>query len=221
MTENRAQGRATPAPDSRDEVDPDVARLLGLRPVGSADVPAEDDVDAPPARTATAVDEGEPPGVPDAVDQAGDVQLEPLAMQELRDGETGNPDEAAEEGLTWIPPTDPPVIPAREAAGAAIAAGFGTTATDEPFDADHHGEVLPERDERTSRVEEALRADARTSPFADAISVETDGGTATLTGHVQGMEDEDAAVAVAEEVAGVTEVVSRLVVDTLEAGERA
>lgn len=57
MTENRARGRAMPAPDSRDEVDPDVARLLGLRPVGSADVPDQDEVDAPPEPTATAIDD--------------------------------------------------------------------------------------------------------------------------------------------------------------------
>jgi osmotically-inducible protein OsmY len=97
-----------------------------------------------------------------------------------------------------------------------VAAGFGTTAEDEPFDADHHGELLYASDERTARVEEALRADARTSAFADRIEVDVDGGRALLTGTVDDLEDEDAATAVAEEVPGVLEVVSRLDIAALD-----
>lgn len=220
MTERPRGDRTDPTPDTRDEVDPDVARLLGLRPTLADDVPSEAEVEAVPEPTATALDEGLTIGNPDRADLTGEAQLEPLPMNELRDGETGDPDEASEEGLTWVAPMDPPVIPGREAAGAAIAAGFGTTSIDEPFDADHHGELLPDGDERSSRIVEALRADARTSVFADAITVETDDGQAILSGHVQDLQDEDAAVAVAEEVAGVREVVSHLAVDALGAGDR-
>ncbi|NJN18648.1 MAG: hypothetical protein HC822_21530 [Oscillochloris sp.] len=39
--------------------------------------------------------------------------LELLIERELRSGETSNPFEAVEEGLTYVPPTDPPIRPGR------------------------------------------------------------------------------------------------------------
>lgn len=211
-----SRGREVPrAPDTRAEVDPDVAELLGLRPVDAGDVIGAEELDDMGEMTDTDIDAGElearEPG-----SQPDEVTLESLADDEARAGETENPDVAAEEGLAWIPPSDPPVIPSDAPGGAEVAAGFGTTAEDEPFDVDHHGEALPSADERTARVEEALRADARTSTVADDLVVETEGDVVLLEGHVADMEDEDSAIAVAEEVAGVRDVVSHLVVDALE-----
>ena len=131
-------------------------------------------------------------------------------------GETEDPIEAAEEGLAWIPPVDPPVRPGADGEPE-IAAGFGVTAEDEPFDIDHHDEALPERDERTDRVVEALRADARTSGFADDLVVDTDGGRVTVRGTVADLEDEESVLAVIDDVAGVSDIVDHLVVETLEA----
>jgi hypothetical protein len=216
---------ATPGPDTRQEVDPDVAELLGLRPSDAGDIPDLREIDDSQTTTDTAIDEGELESRAPGDIQPDIEHLESLVDDEDRAGETDNPDEAAEEGLTWIPPTDPPVVIARDAEGegAVVAAGFGTTAEDEPFDADHHGEALYASDERTARVQEALRADARTSAFSDRIEVEVEGGRVLLTGSVDDLDDEDAAIAVAEDVSGVVEVVSRLAVvavDQISSDER-
>jgi hypothetical protein len=207
-----------PTPDTSTEVDPDVAELLGLRPTDAPDLPGEDEVDERGEPTDTAVYEGEPPGDGEAAEDGGDLQLEPLAPGELRGGETDNPDEAAEEGLTWVPPTDPPIVAGSfdEAGDPVIASGFGSTAEDEPFDEDHHGELLFDTDERSARVEEALRADARTSGFEERIAVRSVGDRVILEGAVEDLVDEESAIAVAEEVDGVTEVVSRIEVAALE-----
>lgn len=133
-----------------------------------------------------------------------------LASQELRDGETDDPNVAAEEGLTWVPPTDPPVVPADNDDGIEVAAGFGVTSLDEPYDEDHHAELLPMPDEMTDRVREALRADAQTTDLVDDVEIETDAGTVILRGVVPGIQDVENLMAVAAVVDGVDEVVDEL-----------
>jgi hypothetical protein len=142
-------------------------------------------------------------------------RLEELTDLELRDGETDDPNVAAEEGLTYVPPTDPPVIPTDDRQGLEVAAGFGSTSLDEPFDADHHDELLYAEDEITARVRDALRADASTSTFADQIGIDTEGGQVVLYGTVESIDDTDNAAAVAEQVEGVDEVIDRLEVEGL------
>ena len=114
-------------------------------------------------------------------------------------------------------PVDPP-IPIGESGQPEFAAGFGTTAEDEPFDADHHDELLPERDEMTDRVVEALRANAGTAELADQLLVDTEDGLVTVAGTVSDFADEDAIVAVASEVDGVERVDSRLIIRGIETG---
>lgn len=136
-----------------------------------------------------------------------DASLESLTARELRPLETDDPNVAAEEGETWVPPTDPPVVPDRDdPQGAQVAAGFGGTATEDPFDADHHGELLPADDEVSARVREALLADARTSRLADGLEVETAGGIVRVRGRVADVEDSDLVAEVASSVSGVVEV---------------
>ena len=142
--------------------------------------------------------------------------LEMLTELELRGDETDDPFIAAEEGMTYVAPIDPPVVPSptsRE--GVDVAAGMGHSALDEPFDADHHSGFLPVDDEMSERVREALRADASTSRFADEIQVLTRGGVVTLRGIVDDVEDTDNAAAVAAYVDGVVEVNEELEVRAL------
>jgi hypothetical protein len=162
---------------------------------GALDV-SEIEIGGPPSDTE--LYEGEP---------ASTGGIEDLASLELREGETDNPDVAAEEGEVWVPPVDPPVVADADAVdGIRIAAGFGTTAGDDPFDADHHGTALPADDEVSARVREALLADARTSRLADRVEVETAGGVVRLRGDVDDIEDGDLLVEVATEVSGITDV---------------
>lgn len=137
---------------------------------------------------------------------SGTESLDTLLSDELRSGETIDPNVAAEEGLTWIPPSDPPVVPAESEEGLAVAAGFGASAGAEPFDADHHDSFLSADDEMSDRVHEALRADARTSRLADQLAVETIGGVAIIRGVVDDVDDSDLIEEVVGEVTGIREV---------------
>lgn len=214
MDTDREPGRQ---PDTAAEVDPDVAQLLGMRPADAGAVFDASEVDTLGEMTDTRVYQGDLEARPRNSDQPDDApaaNLELLIEDELRDGETDDPNEAAEEGLAWVPPIDPPLRVDDD--GPEVAAGFGTTAQDEPFDEDHGAAALSPLDDVESRVLEALRADAQTAGFADDLELDAEGGVLRIAGAVEDLEDEDAVVAVAEQVAGVTEVESRLVVRAAE-----
>jgi hypothetical protein len=212
--------RTDPAagPDTAAEVDPDVAQLLGLRPADADPMPDADEVDELGEMTSTRIYQGDLEARPPDSDQPeADPadNIEDITARELRDGETDDPNEAAEEGLTWIPPTDPPLRIDDD--GPEVAAGFGTTSMDEPFDLDHHADALSTTDEVEARVLEALRADAMTTGFADDLEIDAEGPRVIVAGTVDDVDDEDAIVAVIEGVAGVRDVVSRVQVRSLAA----
>jgi BON domain len=199
-------------PDTVAEVDPDVAQLLGLRSSDAEAMPEITELDGQGQITDTRIYEGElearVPGS-DQPDESAAENIEGYAVDGFRDGETDDPGEAAEEGLAWVPPTDPPTVPG-DLGQPEIGAGFGTSALDEPYDPDHEGEALSPRDDVEARVLEALRADAATSALAAGLTIEAEGGAVTIDGEIDDVDDEDAIVAVAERVAGVAGAVSRL-----------
>lgn len=162
--------------------------------------------------TSTAKYEGELEAGSDANLPNDDEDLELLTELELRAEETDDVMEAVEEGFTYVPPIDPPTVPSRDGdyENAEVASGFGVSALDEPYDADHHSDFLPADDEVTARVREALRADSSTSGFANRIAVETRGGIVRLRGLVDDLTDSDNALAVAGDVEGVEDVVDEL-----------
>jgi hypothetical protein len=130
---------------------------------------------------------------------------------DLRSDETSDPAVAAEEGLAYVPPTDPPVVPdPDDPEGIQIAAGFGGTALDEPYDADHHSEALTVEDEMEARVREALRADAATSRYAETVVIGTRGSIVAVRGLVDDIDDTDDITEVISRVTGVEEVVDEL-----------
>ena len=178
----------------------------------------DDVVDTSQAITDTRVYEGDLEARPADVlqpDAPATARLEFLEDADLRAGETDDPNEAAEEGLTYIPPVDPPVVGSEDDGDPRIAAGFGTTADDEPFDADHRAESLSFEDGVTARVREALLAHAQTSQYADVLGIETAGGIARVTGRVADLQDEEQVQQVISEVDGITDVDSRLEIDDL------
>jgi hypothetical protein len=202
--------RADTVPLNPPDVDPDDKRAE-LENSPDRDNPdptiGEESVDDLGSITDTEIYEGElEAGVNPDLD-TDDESLDLLTATELRAGETNNPDVAAEEGEAWVPPVDPPVVADRDAPeGVTVAAGFGSTATDEPFDADHHSTLLPADDEVSARVREALLADSRTSRLAGSLGIETTGGTVTVRGTVEDIEDGELIEEVASEVSGVSEV---------------
>jgi hypothetical protein len=139
-----------------------------------------------------------------------DESLELLTELELRADETDSAYEASEEGITYVPPIDPPTVPSDDPQGAEIAAGMGSSALDEPYDADHHSDFLPDGDEVSARVREALRADSSTTQYADTVRIVTRGRTVILRGLVDDIDDSDNMVAVAQYVTGIDEVIDEL-----------
>jgi BON domain len=215
----RAAGNDEADPVSEIVADPDLRNLAGFRDAEDEGDPlATDEVDDLGTMTDTEVYEGELEARTPDSDQPDDPiaeNLDMLAERELRSGETDDPNVAAEEGEAWVPPSDPPVVPGADAQPL-VAAGFGSTNIEEPFDADHHAESVPSEDERTERVLEALRSDAATSTLIDRVSVDTDGGIVFLRGEVDDLDDEDNLIAVARLASGVIDVVSELRVRALD-----
>ena len=198
----------------------DLAQLAGIRdPVDQRAYAASEEIDRlGEGMTHVGVYEGNleaRPRLSDQPDEPDEENLEMLLEEELRVGETDDAGEAAEEGLTWVPPSDPPVV-AGEHGQPEIAAGFGMTADQEPFDADHHSSALSGEDERTERIREALMAHAETVGLLDRLRFDTIGSRVLLEGTVEDLEDEDAVLGVISEVEGVTEVVNRLEVTAVE-----
>jgi hypothetical protein len=173
----------------------------------------EDEVDKLGELTDTEIYEGElEAGASDDLPGEPDEQnIEMLNEQELREGETADPNVAAEEGMAWVPPIDPPVVPdADDPEGARVAAGFGVDAFDEPFDADHHSVALSAEDELEDRIREALRADSATSRYADSLAIGSRRGKVVVRGVVDDIDDTDNIAAVVSKVTGVDEVVDEL-----------
>lgn len=136
--------------------------------------------------------------------------LEMLTELELRDDETDDAFTASDEGMTYVPPIDPPTVPSQNLDDAEIASGFGVSAIDEPYDQDHHDSFALSDDEVAARVHEALRADSATSDYAERIVVSVVNGIVTLRGEVADLEDSENLLAVAGYVEGVDDVVDKL-----------
>jgi hypothetical protein len=203
------RSKTTSAPSAKVH---DVERLMGANVERDEAVFPVDGIDDLGQMTDTRIDEGELEARPADSDQPDEPRVENLEFLEsleLRAEETDDPNEAAEEGLTWVPPTDPPVI-AGDDGHPEIAAGFGTTALDEPFDADHHTEGIWGEDEVTARVYDALRADALASQYVDDLRIESAGSIIRISGIVDDLEDEEQVLAVAADVSGVRDVRSRI-----------
>jgi BON domain len=144
-------------------------------------------------------------------DQDGALSIDEIDPDELggvdvRDGETTDPIEAAEEGLAWIAPSDPPTVPSEDPGGIEIAAGTGPSADNEPYDDDHGSGELDAESDMTARVRAALRADSETSGLADSVQIAVIGSTAIIRGVVDDLDDGDALVEVAGRVDGIEDV---------------
>ncbi len=204
MSETR---RETPDPD-------DVARIEEIADLQGDAMPIDQDAFLDPDEiekhrepTQTELDRGE--SVPD---REGDLGLastfDLLAAEELREGETDDPDVATEEGLTYVPPSDPPTrADEEEPGGIEIAAGAAVSALSEPYDEDHESELLSDESDLTARIREALEADAATTDLADRLIIGTRDSTVVVRGVVDDIDDGDNIAAVIERVTGVEEVI--------------
>lgn len=140
------------------------------------------------------------------VNQERSESTESLAMLEsleLREGETDDAMVAVEEGLTYVPPIDPPIqIDQDDPESIQVAAGFGLTADEPEMDGSFESARLTE-DDMVARVRRALVNDSSTSHLADRLQIVTVHGTVTLRGLVDDLDDTDNIVAVVSDIPGV------------------
>lgn len=122
--------------------------------------------------------------------------LDDLTSANLREGETDDVMEAIEEGLSYVPPIDPPLQ-------------ADPDADFEQADADEQGNEPVASLSR--QVQLRLIRDSATAQIAHRIHVrETEPGVIELSGVVDDLTDEDLLLGVAETVEGIDEVVSAL-----------
>jgi hypothetical protein len=208
----------TPLNPPSPSIEEQLRQLAGYRSADDqGEFPAADELDDLGQISSTDVYEGQlEAGSADDLPSDPDAEnLEMLTELELRADETDDPMEAVEEGFTYVPPIDPPIVPGGDD-NAEVASGLGVSALDEPYDEDHHGDFLSADDEVRARVREALRADSSTSQYVGRIAIAARDGVVTLRGLVDDLVDSDNLLAVAEYVDGVDEVVDELRVRGLE-----
>jgi hypothetical protein len=189
----------------------DVIEIQGDVPPDKQDAVLDDD-ELEHHRTPTLSELDGGYSIPDpayARDEAAVLEtLESLELDELREGETDDPGVAAEEGLVYVPPIDPPVIADPEAEdGIVPGAGIGVSAESEPYDDSHRGIDLDPESELNLRIREALRADSQTSVLEDRLIIGTRGSVAVIRGVVDDVDDSDAIIEVVSRVKGITDVI--------------
>jgi BON domain-containing protein len=190
------------APDDRPNVgsepfEDELRAIEGEEPADEQDGALElDEVATPPEPTASDLDYGTgvtaDPGAWEERAGSGDVvSLDALVDDDLREGETDNPLVAIEEGMTYVAPSDPPVVPSDDPEGVDIPGSADTDGAESDINA---------------RIREAIRADGATSALADRVEIAVIGSTVILRGVVDDLADGDDLVAVVEQVEGIDEV---------------
>ena len=167
-------------PDAADELPADdVIEIQG------DSVPVDQDGILDPAeleheRTATRTELDAGYTIPDREYAGGpESTLDALDLDDLREGETDDPGVATQEGLTYVPPTDPPDVSDQETAGSDL----------------------------NVRIREALRADSQTSVLEDRLVVGTRGSVAVIRGVIDDVDDSDSIIEVVSRVNGISDVV--------------
>ena len=131
------------------------------------------------------------------------------------DGTAYYPLKAQQQGLVYIPPDEPPILPSDDLQGIEIAAGFGK---DVVFD-DPRGEDTPDRLagadwDLQARVEAVLRKSSLTNQMTD-IKVAVEDGIVYLSGEVETLDDIDVVCSVVQAIDGVEDVEEELIVTSL------
>lgn len=121
--------------------------------------------------------------------ESEDVSTGDLINTQDTDGSTTNPTLAQEQGLVYIPPSDPPVVPSDDPQGVEIAAGFASSMEETDLDVLN----LPERvDDNDSDLEDDIRTALRYNSetmHLDDVRVYVRNGIAYLRGTVVSEDD--------------------------------
>jgi hypothetical protein len=137
--------------------------------------------------------------------EGGAESYDLLVERELRAGETDDVMDAIEEGLTYVPPIDPPTVTdPDDPESIQVASGFSVSADDESdLDAREFDSAGVAEDDMRATVRRALRNDSLTSHLADRLHITTVNGTVIVRGEVDDLEDTDNIVAVISDLPDV------------------
>lgn len=128
-----------------------------------------------------------------------------LVERELRAGETDDVMDAVEQGLTYVPPIDPPTVTdADDPESIQMAAGFSVSADDNSdVDAREFDSPGVAEDDMTAQVRRALRNDSATTHLAERLHITTVNSTVIVRGEVDDLDDTDNIVAVISDMPSV------------------
>lgn len=141
---------------------------------------------------------------PDVMDLARDYLTEGEEPSFSEDPGTTDVIEVVEEGETYFPPTDPPIV-RRGLDNAEVMGGFSSDSMEEPdMPEDQEARFTGGDEELADRVRYALAADSYTTDLN--ITVEVEDGVVYLHGNVGSLEDIEMAEEVAGSVPGITDV---------------
>ncbi len=149
--------------------------------------------------------------------EADDVDVdEELATEQIFDtqhgeGHTYNPQQAADQGLSYTPPTDPPTVPSKDdPQGVEIAAGFAPSMEHAEIDVEDLPTHLDDSDlEIRDDVLEALRYNSETADLT-GIAVAVREGIVYLVGIVPTEDDIAQVYNIVGDLEGVVRIVNHL-----------
>jgi hypothetical protein len=127
----------------------------------------------------------------------------------LEDGDTSDPVDVSDPGLTYVAPIDPPTG-VDERGDPTIAAGFGLDSDADPSDADHRASDGLGDDEMSERVRDRLAADSLGSEYVEQLDIDAAGGIVRVGGVVEDLDIQDHLLSLVSEMPGVREVEDRL-----------
>lgn len=150
-------------------------------------------------------------------EEAADVDIEAELADEQHfktqdsDGHTYNPRQAAEQGLTYTPPTDPPTLPSEDdLQGAKIGAGFAPSMEQSDPDVERLPDHVDDSDlDLRDDVYTALRTNSETFHLTQ-IKVQVDQGVVNLLGTVPTEDDIGRVYDVVKTLSGVAAVQNNL-----------
>ncbi len=143
-----------------------------------------------------------------------DLEKETLRDTQHSDGHTFNPYHAQDQGLTYTPPTDPPVVPShQDPQGAEVAAGFATSMEGTEPNAKKLPPEIADNDlNLRANIYEVLRKNSETTHLTD-LEVQVRDGVAHLRGKVLNQNDIARVYDIVNNLEGVVDVRNDLTVD--------
>ena len=131
------------------------------------------------------------------------------------DGTAYYPLKAQQQGLVYIPPDDPPVLPSDDLQQIEIAAGFGKEVElDDPRPEDTPDRLAEGDWDLQARIEAVLRKSSLTNQMT-GVKVAVEDGIVYLSGEVETLDDVDVVCSIIGAIDGVEDVEEELIVTSL------